>query len=280
MTEYALPGEGVFPEGIAYHADSDSVYVTGAASGALYRIDLASGDAEVVLEVGTRSPFGTLGLAVDGNDLWIAGGNTGEILRMNMEAAEIEATYATPEVEATLINDLIVAPNGDVYVTDSFRPTLFKIAAGSDEVEAWRHFGGTEIEYGEGVNLNGIVVSDDGAYLVVVHMTEGALYRIHVASRAVHQIDLGGDTVPGGDGLALDGTTLYVVQNGPDEVSVVELADDFASGTLVRILEDDRLADAATGALAGSDLLVTNAQFSAMQDEPTLPFTVTVVLTE
>jgi hypothetical protein len=93
----------------------------------------------------------------------------------------------------------------------------------------------------------------------------------------VTQIDLGGETVDSGDGLVLDGTTLYVVQNGPDQVSVVELSDDLSSGEVTRVLADESLTDAATAAQVGDVLLVTNAQFSAMQDEPELPFTVTVV---
>ena len=278
-TEYALPGEGVFPEGVAYHASSESAYVTGAASGGLYRIHLASEETETVLEPSTRPPFGMLGLAAHGDDLWIAGGNQGDVLRLNIATGEIEATYPTPAAEATLINDLVVAPDGDVYVTDSNRPVLFRIPAGGSDVESWLDLDGSPITYGEGINLNGIDVTDDGAYLIVVHMGEGALYRIDIDTKEIVHVDLGDGAVPGGDGLVLDGTTLYVVQNGPDVVSVVELSDDFASGTVTDTLAEGRLSSAATGALVGTDLLVTNAQFAAMEDEPDLPFTVAVVPT-
>ena len=179
--------------------------------------------------------------------------------------------------ESTFLNDLVVAPNGDVYVTDSNRPTLFRVPGGGDEVEAWLDLNGTPVPFGAGMNLNGIVASEDGESLIVVHMASGTLYRIDIASRDVSQIDLGGETVDSGDGLVLDGTTLYVVQNGPDQVSVVELSDDLSAGTVTGVLEDERLTDAATAAQVGDVLLVTNAQFSAMQGEPELPFTVSVV---
>ena len=276
-TSYELPGEGTFPEGVAYHAESEAAFVSGAGDGSLHRIDLASGDVDTGWTPGTRPPFGAIGLAVGGQNLWVAGGMTGEIVRVDIASGDTEATLATPEAESTFLNDLVVAPNGDVYVTDSNRPILFRVPGGGDEVEAWLDLEDTPVPFGEGINLNGIVVSDDGESLIVVHMTSGTLYRIDIASRDVDPIDLGGATVEGGDGMVLDGTTLYIVQNGPDQVSVVELAGDLSSGEIAGVLEDERLTDAATAALAGDDLLVTNAQFSAMQGEPELPFTVSVV---
>ena len=276
-TAYELPGEGTFPEGVAVHAESGAAFVSGAGDGSLYRIDLASGDVDTGLSPGSRPPFGIIGLAVGDGHLWAAGGMTGEILRFDLASGDLEATLATPEAESTFLNDLVVAPNGDVYVTDSNRPVLFRVPGGGDEVEAWLDLDDTPIPFGEGINLNGIVVSEDGESLIVVHMASGTLYRIDVASRDVTQIDLGGATVDSGDGLVLDGTTLYVVQNGPDQVSVVELSDDLSEGTVTGVLEDERLTDAATAAQVGDVLLVTNAQFSAMQGEPELPFTVSVV---
>jgi Cu-Zn family superoxide dismutase len=276
-TSYELPGEGTFPEGIAYHAESGAAFVSGAGDGSLHRIDLASGDVDTGLVPGSRPPFGIIGLAVGDDDLWAAGGMTGEILRFDVASGELEATLSTPEAESTFLNDLVVAPNGDVYVTDSNRPVLFRVPDGGDEVEAWLDLDGTPIPFGEGINLNGIVVSEDGESLIVVHMASGTLYRIDIASRDVDPIDLGGATVEAGDGMVLERTTLYIVQNGPDQVSVVELAGDLARGEIAGVLEDERLTDAATAALVGDDLMVTNAQFSAMQGEPELPFTVSVV---
>jgi Cu-Zn family superoxide dismutase len=280
VTSYELPGEGLFPEGIAYDAETGAAFVSGAGDGSLHRIDLSTGEVDTGLAPGTRPPFGIIGLAVGEDDLWAAGGNTGEIVRVDLASGEVEATLSTPEAEATFLNDLVVAPNGDVFVTDSNRQIVFRVPGGGDEVEAWLDLEGTPIPFVDGINLNGIVASEDGESLIVVHMASGTLYRIDIDSRNVVQIDLGGETVDSGDGLVLDGTTLYVVQNGPDQVSVVELSDDLSSGEVAGVLEDDRLTDAATAALVGDVLLVTNAQFSAMQGEPQIPFTVSVVPVE
>jgi sugar lactone lactonase YvrE len=274
---YELPGDDTYPEGIAYHEASGTIFVSGAGSGALYRVDLESGDVETVLEPGTRGPFSTIGMTIDEEGtLWVAGGQSGEILRFDAESGEQLETIMTPAADDVFLNDAVMAPNGDVYVTDSARPVLFRVPAGSDAAESWLEFTGTPFEYVEGFNANGIAVTDDGRYLIVVQMNTGALYRIEVSNREVTTIDLGGESVMGGDGLVLDGTTLYVVQNGPDMVAVVELADDYASGSVERRIEDERLVNAATAALVDGDLLVTVAQFGAMQSDagPDLPFTV------
>lgn len=281
---YPLPGDGTFPEGVAYAADLGTFFVTGAGSGAIYRIDVATGEATTVLEPGLRAGFTTIGATVDGTTLWVAGGGSGEVLRFDgIDAATFDAaagptrTYPSAPAAATFFNDLVVAPDGTVFVTDSNRAALFHVAPGADEATPFVEFAGTPFAYVEGFNANGIAITPDGGTLIIVQANTGLLFRIDVATRAVTAIDLGGTTVPGGDGLVLDGTTLYVVQNGADQVSVVALADDFTAGIVSRVLSDERLSSAATAAMVGDRLLVTNAQFTAMQTGPTLPFEVIVL---
>jgi DNA-binding beta-propeller fold protein YncE len=106
------------------------------------------------------------------------------------------------------------------------RSILFRIGEEPEvnvsEAEEWLDLEGTPIEYGEGFNLNGITASRDGRYLVAVQSNSGNLYRVDTESREVTQIDLGGEA-PTGDGIPLNGQTLYVVL-GRDRVIVpVEL---------------------------------------------------------
>lgn len=280
-TAYELPGEGTFPEGVAHAADLGAFFVTGAGSGAIYRVDVATGEVATVLEPGTRPPFTTIGATVDGTTLWVAGGASGQLLRFDGADggpfAGPTRAYGSPDADATFFNDVRVAPDGTVFVTDSNRPALFHLAPGADEVVPFVAFEGTPFAYVEGFNANGLAIAADGATILVVQANTGLLFRIDVATRAVTAVDLGGATVPGGDGLVLDGTTLYVIQNGADQVTVLELAADLSSGAVARVLTDERLVSAATGALVGDRLLVTNAQFARMQTGPMLPFEVVVL---
>ena len=63
-----------------------------------------------------------------------------------------------------------------------------------------------------GNNANGIAATPDGRGLIVVQSNTGKLFRTTYAG-VTTEIDLGGETVPNGDGLWLRGRTLYVVQN-------------------------------------------------------------------
>jgi sugar lactone lactonase YvrE len=284
---YDVPGDATFPEGIAYHESEHAFLVTGAGSGAIYRVDLATGEAATLLEPGLRGPFTTIGLAVDDEGrLWVAGGASGEILRfddLEASAADYDATagpsmvIAASDADATFVNDVVVAPNGDVFATDSYRPVLYRVPADTGEAEVFVDFDGTAFAYQDGFNANGIAITEDGRYLVVVASNTGRLYRIDVATRDVSEIALDVEPLIGGDGLVLAGHTLYVVQNGPDQVSVVTLSEDASEGRLERVIDDERFASAATAALVGDRLLVVNAQFAAMETGPELPFTVAVV---
>src|SRR5690606_36474958 len=253
-TEYALPGDAVFPEGIAVHEPSETIFVSGAGSGGIYRVDLATGEASEFLPAGTRPQFTTIGMDVDDEGrLWVAGGGSGEVLVFDVETGEQLAAFTTPDAPAMFLNDVVVTASG-AYVTDSNRPTLWHVpadavAAGGGEAEAWLDFTGTVFEYGEGFNANGIVANADGSVLLVVSGGSGALYRVDVATQEVTQVDTGGVAFEGGDGLVLDGNTLFVVQNGADRVAVLELSDDLTSGSLTGYLEDERLSNAATAAL-------------------------------
>ncbi len=279
---YELPGDNVYPEGIAYDPGSDTFFVGSASEGTIFRGDVATGEVTTFDEGGGRDPFTTLGLKVDDrNQLWVAGGGSGQVLVYDLETAEQTRTIDTPGEGSSLLNDLVVAASGDVYVTDSYRPVLFKVMGGAETAEPWLDFTGTVFEYEEeGPNANGIEVTPDDEYLLVVQMNTGQLFRIEVASKEVTEVDLGGETLANGDGLVLDGQTLYVILQQPEnEIAVVELADDFASGTLTSRIQDASLAAPATGVKVGDRLLVVNTQFDAMESEegPVLPFTVSSI---
>ena len=281
-TEYELPNDGLFPEGIAVHEASGSFFVSAAGAGGILRVDLATGEVSEFAALGSRATFTTIGMDVDAEGrLWVAGGGSGEVLVFDTTSGEQVATFTTPDAPALFMNDVIVTESGDAFITDSNRPVLWRVPAGAveqggGEAEAWLSFEGTAFEYQEGFNANGIVATPDGGTLIVVSGGSGALYRIDVASQEVTAIEVA-EALTGGDGLILDGQTLYVVQNGADRVAVVELAEDLGSGEVVGFIDDERLSNAATAALVGDRLLVVNAQFSTMQGTPTLPFTVSVV---
>jgi sugar lactone lactonase YvrE len=98
---------------------------------------------------------------------------------------------------------------------------------------------------GPGARANGIAATPDGKHLIIVHTSEGQVYLLDTATLVpVPIVITGGDFAGGnpfcsGDGLLLDGRTLYVVQWGPlNRVAVVELSPDLLSGIVTRYITE------------------------------------------
>ncbi|MBI4303265.1 MAG: SMP-30/gluconolactonase/LRE family protein [Chloroflexi bacterium] len=278
---YALPGDRVFPEGIAYDPISNSFFTGSTNDGTVFRGDLSSGQVTVFSAGGLDGRTAAIGMKVDSKTrrLWIAGGATGLIFVYNVDSGALIRKYNTPQVQQTFLNDVALAPNGDAYFTDSRRPVLFKVAgAQPGEAENWLDFTGTPVQFtANATALNGIVVSQDGAYIVVVHSAAQKLYRITIATKDVREVDLGG-TAQGGDGMVLDGQTLYVLARTQtsDMIVRIQMAADFSRGTIRDNFRDASFAFPTTIAKLDSRMLVVNSQFNARGagQTPKLPFTV------
>jgi Cu-Zn family superoxide dismutase len=283
---FELPGDAVYPEGVAYDPVGNVFYVGSSADGTVFRGDLASGSVEVFSAAGADGRTSAIGMKVDSaGRLIVAGGATGQVWVYNTADGSFVASFSNGLTEGTFLNDVAVAPNGDVYVADSFSPVLSRIPADQAEsggsLESFVDFTGTVFEYGEpgSFNANGLVVTPDGAYILVVQTATGRLFRVATADGAVDEVILSGGDVMAGDGLVLDGQTLYVVRGFAGEViTEVELAADFASGTVGQSFSDPTLALPTTAALVDGQLLVVNSQFDRQQTaDPVLPFTVALI---
>lgn len=73
---YNLPGEAVFPEGIAADAEAGVFFVSSTTDGTILQGDIATGEVSVFV-AGPQPPFTTIGLDVDSQGrLWVAGGGS------------------------------------------------------------------------------------------------------------------------------------------------------------------------------------------------------------
>jgi Cu-Zn family superoxide dismutase len=276
-----LPEGFAYPEGITLEKDGSAFYTASAEDGTLIRFDIGSGSARTIAAGGVLtppdSPFpGLLGLELDdASRAWIAGGRTGSMLVVATKDGGVVAKFQSPR-ESTLINDVALA-GGYAYFTDSLNPDLWRVstAAKDGAPEKWIDLSGSPIPHGDGVNLNGIVTTADGKALIVVHMSEGLLFRIDIATKKIDPIDVGGAVLTGGDGLVLDDSLLYVVRQPDNEVVTLELSRDQRSGQEVGRYRSEALMHPATAARAGDRLLVVNTQFDKRgKQNPQLPFEV------
>ena len=69
----------------------------------------------------------------------------------------------------------------------------------------------------------------------MVKSATGQLFRVNPRTGAATEVDLGGYALTNGDGLLVQGRTLYVVQNRLNQVAVIELN---RRGTAATLVED------------------------------------------
>ena len=271
VRDYALPGPQDFPEGVAYDAKKGVLYTGSAQNGTIYAVNAASGAVTKFQEGGALGRQSALGLKVDGQGrLWVAGGAQGTVSVLTPDGMTLKV-IETPKSPRPYVNDLVMAPDGNVYVTDSSRPVIYRVDRQMN-LSAWLDLGGTPIKYGPGVNLNGIVVTPDGKFLLAMQLNTGELWRIDLKTKAVKKV-MGG--LVNGDGLLLDGRTLYVARNKDQVVAKVSLSADYGSGQVVKQEPLSGLRFPATLASIGSDLVVTQAQLDRLGGTPETPFKLT-----
>lgn len=255
----ALP-TGWQPEGIAA-GRGPVLYVGSLASGAIYALNPRTGAGEV-LSPGA-SGLVAVGLEFDRrtNLLYVAGGPTGQARVIDAGSGAVLATF---QLATGFINDAAVTRDA-VYFTNSLLPVIYRLplvpgarpspSASVTEIP----LSGDWVQVA-GFNANGIVATPQGQ-LLVVNSASGLLYRVDPTTGVATQVDLGGVLMTNGDGLLLEGHTLYVVRNRLNQVVVIELEPDFASGTVAETITNAAFDVPTTLARLGSALYAVNARF-------------------
>ncbi len=270
--------QGSVPEGIAIKGSI--AYVTSLSSGAVYKLNLATGAHEVLNPGKSDSAAGIM--LDDRGRLFVAGATGGSVQVIDSNSGETLANYKVASGKKSFVND--VARLGDaVYATDSFVPVIYKLPlgeAGALPVQAdIQTIPLTGVTYVEGFNANGISTTPDGKALLIIQTNTGALFRVDPASGAVTPVDIGATDLKGGDGLLREGKTLYVVRNIPNTIAVLEVD---AAGTVARLkteLKDPRFDTPTAIARSGDRLYLPNARLT-LKNPANADFNVTAVLYE
>lgn len=255
---------GSYPEGVTV-GHGHELFVSSLLDGALYRADARTGEGAVIA-VGQPGRI-TAGLFHDDRSdlVWAAGrdGGASAVIAFDADSGDDVAVVSVP---GAFLNDLVVTRTA-VYVTDSLADVLWEIpldqhglpSGPATAVPLSGDF--TFVTAGPlPINLNGIRATPDGSTLIAVHTSAGVLYRIDPQTGEATTIDVG-QPVPSGDGLVLHGRTLYVVQNFLNQIAVIELAPDLASGTIVGAITSPDFDIPTTAARFGNSLYAVNARF-------------------
>jgi sugar lactone lactonase YvrE len=257
----ALPN-GWQPEGIAI-GNGTTFYVGSIPTGAVYRGDLRNGQGSTL--VPSAPGRAAIGIEHDRGRLFVAGGPTGKGFVYDARTGSLirELQLATG-TGGTFVNDVVVTKRA-AYFTDSMRAVLYRLplsrnGAPGQSAQAVPLSGDFQL-VPSSFNLNGIDATPNGKALVVVQSVNGKLFNVIPATGATSEIDLGGETVANGDGLLLHGRTLYVVQNRLNQIAVVSLGKNLASGRVARTITDSDFDVPTTVDRHGKLLYAVNARF-------------------
>lgn len=175
----------------------------------------------------------------------------------------------------SFINDVTVTRDA-AYFTNSLSPEIYRVRVskhgivGEPETIALH---GPAGQFVTGFNNNGIEATRDGGKLIVVNSAKGELYTVDPTTGDSALIDLGGASVPTGDGLLLTGKTLFVLQNGtqpgvPNQIVVIRLRRHLTVGRVVDTITSPLFETATTLARRGDILVAVNAQFAGAPIDP------------
>jgi sugar lactone lactonase YvrE len=167
------------------------------------------------------------------------------------------------------------------WFTDSFKPVLYRVPLGpAGRPGAATAFSTISLTgdyvHGAGFNVNGIDATPNGKTLIIVQSGTGKLFTVNAMGSARAISLAGGESVPNGDGILLDGKTLYVVQNQLNVVAKISLAATLRSGRVVRRISDPGFSIPTTIAELGSRLYAVNARFGT-PPTPTTDYWVTQI---
>lgn len=266
----ALP-DGFRPEGIAI-GNGPTFYVGSIPTGAIYRGNLRTGDGAILNPGGPGRA--AIGVELHRGKLYVAGGPTGKAFVYSARSGRLLAAHQLTTETDTFVNDVAIA-RGAAYFTDSRQPALYRVRAGDDGKHGAHGAVTTiplsgDIQYMAGNNANGIEATPNGKTLVIVQTNAGKVFRVDPRSGRTREITLD-EPVVNGDGLLLDGRTLYVVQNRDNKVAVVRLARRLSSGEVVRHITDADFDVPTTIDEFGKRLYAVNARFTT-PPTPTTPY--------
>jgi hypothetical protein len=269
---------GWLPEGIAI-APGGTFYAGSRANGAVYGGSLRTGEGDVV--VPGQAGRVAVGVDYDRGRLFVAGGATGDGYVYDADTGADLASYHFADAPNTFVNDVIVTRTAAWY-TESRNAVLYKVPLGPDGTPGPTFETVPLTSLGSATppaNSNGIDATPNGKTLVIVQSDPGKLFTVDPETGVADEIELTGGSrnVMNGDGILLDGTTLYVVQNRLNQIAVIELETGLAAGTIVGLITSPGFDVPTTIDEFGKWLYAVNARFTT---PPTPDTTYTVVQVE
>lgn len=281
-----LLGDSLFPESIAYQPYRQTFYVSSFNDGSIQTVDRKS-NSVFIQPAGTDGRTSALGVKVDPKRerLWVIAPDAVYIYDLKTNTLKKKNVLTDIiNVQSSLLNDLCLDKDGNAFITDSYNPYIFRVDGETLQMSNWLDVS-QSIPFGQQnnvpFNLNGIVITPDGKYLLSVKTNDGSFWKIDIAEKTVSQVHLS-ELVTFGDGLTWQrGKKLFVIRNFINKISRIEFSQDFNAGEVTDVNASGL--EVPTSAVYSEDkLVVVNSEFDhnptfGGDGVPTLPFHLTFV---
>ncbi len=257
-----LKKTNTFPEGLTYSKKFKAIYTGSMMTGQLFAATKGTRRFNDLSMENTTKNIASLGMEEENGNLYVATGPNGTIEVFDIPTQKKINAYIVPKglsKDQIFINDVAINGKTKGFVTDSFRPVIYSFVPHSKnaELEVWLDLENTGIQFKEGYNLNGIVLTKKAKYLLVIQTNTGKLYRIDTTTKETIEVKLTGESLLYGDGLSIRKKKLYVALNVSGAVAKVDLNDDFSTGTVTIVKEGFQFPTAV--AVTGKKLYVLNS---------------------
>src|SRR5215510_6059850 len=182
-----LDSATVYPESVTVDQSSGTFFVGSVKEGTIYKGKIGRPGLEVFSPGGADGRSIATGMFFSNNRLVVVGRQTGLIFVYNTRNGRLISKLDNGlRSGQTFLNDTTFAPDGSAYVTDSVNPVLYRLAltgTGQYVLQEFLKFEGTPVTYvnapgAEGINVNGIVATSDGRYLIIGKRNENTLFRV------------------------------------------------------------------------------------------------------
>lgn len=138
------------PEGVAFDPVTSSIFISSTNKRKIVRIDSAGGVSDFIIEK-QDGIWSTIGMEVDAGrrHLWVVSSQAKEVLPLvdpdslqwrsaiyqyNLQTGTLIDSCLLP-LKNVFLNDLTVAKNGDVYITESTQGAVYRLKSGTDSLE-------------------------------------------------------------------------------------------------------------------------------------------------
>ena len=271
---FTIPEKDLIPEGIAHDPMTNKLYVSSTFKRKIIEIDMVTGQSKEFIREGQDEIPGVLGMRIDPKrrHLWACAATAGEAMpvrgleettdqtglyQYDLSTGKLLMRYTLDrDTIFHFINDVVVSPEGTVYVTDTGAGKIYR-ASSNGKLDVVFSF--------DGYYPNGIDITDDGDLVIAVYGNPNGLVRLNPNTKAWSLIELPSGEQVGADGLYFHKNSLIAIQPSSRDrmVAVYNLRDKHFVDKIQTIVDSNHtaLSQPTTGVIvAGEFYFIANSQ--------------------